>query len=501
MNEALADAIRQQTETLAGLIRSQGDQRKETDSALAEVLSSMKQNSTQAKAAAAAHTGTLLHGPGGLFNTPGLDQALISLHVKSKGLGQLLPAFPSVDTTPFFGFITGFGAESGSEPVNPCDDAPTGYIKSGTLTAKFGHVARDTKTIRLPDTIKKLHRGDFTDLMLTNAMMNPDSSGTYYPQDVTEQGFLDQVVRAEQVIAAVNMERKLSSLLWNGDATVATAQEGYVEFPGLDSQIATGQVDAELGNAMASADSVIMDWAYQSIGTADIVEPVEELEDYIFNLAEDTGIGPISGVLVMRPQAWRALTNAWPVFQSVQPNSVPTGTDARILIDARTNVDERNRMRQGLYLDINGRRYDVVLDTGITEENHSTNAGLAVNEFASAIYFVPLTVVGGMPVTYWQYLPHQMSVPQTQLLNGMETWWTDGGRFLWSYDGTFTCFKLKMETDPRVVLRTPHLAWKIQNVKYTKLVPYRSDDPTSDYWKDGGVSLRNLSPTQNAVWL
>jgi hypothetical protein len=38
-------------------------------------------------------------------------------------------------------------------------------------------------------------------------------------------------------------------------------------------------------------------------------------------------------------------------------------------------------------------------------------------------------------------------------------------------------------------------------VKYTKLVPYRSDDPTSDYWKDGGVSLRNLSPTQNAVWL
>ena len=501
MNDAYVEAIRQQTETLAGLIKSQNDQQKDTGGALSEILSNIKQNSGQAKAAALAHTGTLLHGPGGLFNTPGLDQALISLHVKSKGLGQLLPAFPSTDTNPFFGFITGFGAESGDEPVNPCDPAPTGYMKSGTLTAKFGHVARDTKTIRLPDTIKKLNRGDFTDLMLVNSVMNEDTRGLYYPADLTEQGFIDMVTKAEQVIAGVNMERKLSDLLWNGDATVATAQEGYVEFPGLDAQIATGQVDAELNIAMPSADSVIMDWVYQDVSNTSIVEPIEELEDYVFNLAEDTGLGPVSGVLVMRPQAWRALSNAWPVQQAIQPDmAVIAGSEARVLIDARTNVEERNRMRQGLYLDISGRRYNVVLDTGITEEN-SSSASLDVGEFASAIYFVPLTVTGGMPVTYWQYLPHQLSVPQTQLLRGMETWYTDGGRFLWSYDGTFTCFVLKMETDPRVVLRTPHLAWKIQNVKYSKLVPYRDPDPTSDYWKDGGVSLRNISPTQYATWL
>ena len=31
------------------------------------------------------HTGTLLHGPGGMFNTPGLDEAIISTHVRSTG--------------------------------------------------------------------------------------------------------------------------------------------------------------------------------------------------------------------------------------------------------------------------------------------------------------------------------------------------------------------------------------------------------------------------------
>lgn len=473
---------------------------KEQNALLAGLYENSQQGGVSQKAAVAAHTGTLLHGPGGMFNTPGLDSSIISLHVRSKGLGQLLPAFPSIDTNPFFGFITGFGAESGDEPVNPCDDAPTGYMKSGSLTAKFGHVARDTKTIRLPDTIKRLNRGDFTDLSMVNSILNPESSGIYYPADVSEQGLLDMVTKAEMVIAGINMERKLSRLLWTGDASVATAQEGYVEFPGLDNQIATGQVDAELNNAMASADSLILDFGFGDVTTSDIVEPMEEAEDYVFNLSEDTGL-PVSGVFVMRPQAWRAISSVWPIQYNTQPDMTTiAGTTARVIIDGRVNIQERDAMRQGLYLDLNGRRYNVVLDTGIVELDNA-NGNLDADEFASAIYFVPLTA-GGMPVTYWEYLNHQLSVPQTQLLHGMETWYTDGGRYLWSYDGSFTCFKLKMETDLRVVLRTPHLAFKLQNVKYRRTyAPLRSDDPASSYWKDGGVSIRNVSPTQYAAWL
>jgi hypothetical protein len=473
---------------------------KEQNALLAELRQDNGQQGSVTKAADVSHTGTLLHGPGGMFNTPGLDSALISLHVRSKGLGQLLPAFPSNDTNPFYGFITGFAAEAGSEPVNPCDDAPTGYMKSGTLTAKFGHVARDTKTIRLPDTIKKLNRGDFTDLSLINSVLSPNTTGVYYPADVSEQGLLDMVTKAEMVIASVNMERKLSTLLWTGDATVATAQEGYVEYPGLDNQIVTGQVDAELNNAMASADSLILNFGFNDVTTTDIVEPMEEAEDYIYNLADDTGL-PVNGVFVMRPQAWRAISSVWPIQYNTQPDMTTiAGTTARVIIDGRVNIQERDSMRNGLYLDVNGRRYNVVLDTGIVE-NDNSHASLGLDEFSSSIYFVPLTA-GGMPVTYWEYLNHQLSVPQTQLLHGMETWYTDGGRFLWSYDGSFTCFKLKMETDLRVVLRTPHLAFKLQNVKYRRTyAPLRSDDPASDYWKDGGVSIRNLSPTQYAAWL
>jgi hypothetical protein len=510
-NQTYVDAIQAQTQVLADLISQNKTAQKDQESLFANTLSELVKavggERVEKTSTATGHSGTLLHGPGGMFNTPGLSSALISTHVRSRGLGSLLPAFPSNEVVPYFGFITGFGAESGDEPTNPCDDAPTGYMKSGTLTAKFGHVARDTQTIRLPDTIKKINRSDFTDLTLINSLLNPDHVGVHMPANISESGILDMATQAEQVIAGVNMERKLhGDLLWNGDGTGAndTPGGGYVEYPGLDNQIVTAQVDAETNAAMAAADSLVLDFGYQDVATSDIVEFMEEAEDYNFNLAEDTGIGPVNGVLVMRPNAFRALTSVWPIQYNTQPEqAIIAGSEARVIIDARANVDQRDNMRNQLYLDLNGKRFSVVLDTGITEENNSTNpTDLDAYEYASSIYYIPLSVIGGLPVTYFEYLDYTLASPQEALISmAPKFWWTDGGRFLWSYDGQFTCFKLKMETDPRVVLRTPHLAWKIQDVKYSRLVNLRDPDPDNDYWVNGGVSIRNLSPTQYAAWL
>lgn len=466
-----------------------------------ELMQALQQNGAmkQKDALANAHTGTLLHGPGGLFSTPGLSEAIISTHVRARGLGQLLPAYPSVDTDPRYGFITGFGAESGDEPATPCDDAPTGYIKSGTLTAKFGHVARDTKTIRTPDINKRIHRGEFTDLVMVGSILNPDSQGVYMPTDIDASQMINNVIRAEQVIAGVNMERKLSKLLWTGDSTVNTS--GYSEFPGLDSQVATGQVDFETNTAMPAADSKVFSLGYQKLGDFDIVEPVEELEDYMFNLASDTGVDPVTWVVVVHPQMWRYLSEVWPTQAVEQPNYLTANTDARYLVDANQMVNERNAMRASMSIEINGRTYSVVTDHGIVQTDDSNDANLGTGEFASPMYFLPLSIVGNLPVLYWEYFNHQLSVSDIEVLRGNETFWSDGGRFLWSYDGKFTCFKLKMETDPRVILRTPHLAWKLEDIVYARnWAPLRDPDPDSNYWVNGGVSIRNVDPSGYHVW-
>lgn len=456
--------------------------------------------------------GTLLHGPGGLFNTPGLEEPIISLHVHSRGLGSLLPAFPSTSKNPFFGLLTGFSDDIGSEPTYPCDDAPSGYIKSGTLTAKFGRVARGSKEIRIPDTLFTVNSGETMDLQLIGSILNQDNRGVLYPNQIDEGGLLDMVTKAEMITMGVRFERKLAALLWQGlgNGTNDTAGFGYVEFPGIDAQVVTGQTDAQnAGVLLPGADSVIWDFAYGAIDNgADLVGAMEEVADYLENLAIDTGVDPVEWVIVMRPQAWRAVSSIWPIQYNTQPNySIIAGTNPhQIILDARDNVRDRDAMRQGLYLDLNGKRYPVVLDGGIVEETNQSGVGLLADEFASSIYFLPLTIVGGMPVLYWEYLDHRLGVPQSNLVPGLATWYTDEGRFLWSWKTDYTCFKLRAEIDTRVVLRTPHLAAKIQDVKYSRRLPLRDADPASLYHVDGGVS--NLypatgrpAPTTYAPWL
>jgi len=471
-----------------------------------EVLKQFYNYYQKEKASLQTHTGTLLHGPGGLFNTPGLDEALISTHVRARGLGQLLPAFPSQSTNPWYGLLTGFSDDVGSEPIYPCDDAPSGYIKSGTLTARFGRVARGSQDIRIPDTLFQINSSETMDLNLIGSILNTDAQGILYPSDIDEGGLLDMVTKAEMITMGVRFERKLAKLLWAGDGSGAndTAGRGYVEFPGIDSQVATGYTDAENNAPMPSADSTIWDFGYQAVdGGADLVGAMEEVADYLDNLAMDTGVDPVSHVIVMRPMAWRAISSMWPIQYNTQPDyATLAGSEHRVILDARENVRDRDSMRAGLYLDLNGKRYNVVLDTGIVEENNQSGTGLAVNEFASSVYFLPLSIVGNLPVLYWEYLDHKLGVPQSNLVPGMATWYTDAGRFLWSWKTVYTCFKLRAETDPRVVLRTPHLAGKIQDIKYSRNIPLRDPDPASDYWVDGGVSERTTAvPVQNAPWL
>jgi len=62
------------------------------------------------------------------------------------------------------------------------------------------------------------------------------------------------------------------------------------------------------------------------------------------------------------------------------------------------------------------------------------------------------------------------------------------------------CAKLALRSEQRVVLRTPHLAGKIQNVKYAPIMPIRSPYQDEKYFLDGGVSMRT-SETFYSVWL
>lgn len=450
------------------------------------------------KAPASFNTAQLLTQPSGLFTVPGMEPELFSTHIRPMGLGSVLPAFPNNVDDPRYGFITGFSDDIGSEPVNPCDDAPTGYMKGGTLTAAFGRVQRGTDTIEI-DQLLHQQRGASTNLRVMGEMLNNGDMSLGNGRDATAT-----VIDAQMVGAGVRMERKLATMLWSGSTANNTAGGGYKEFPGLDNQVATGQIDAETGVALPSADSLIYNFNYNAVdGTGlDTVEYLSMMEFYLRDVARRTGLLPVTWAVVMRPELWFELSSLWPCRYLTNRCSASDGTSPMVIND-NVNVQMRDSMRNGSYIDINGNRYPVITDDGIFEHTNANNGNVAAGHYASSVYFIPLRAIGNFPVTYFEHINYNNINAQLSSLGAgarnTPFWVHPGGRFLWVYKANGLCFNLQVKTEPRVVLRTPHLAGKIQNIVYSPMTHLRAAQPTSPYWVNGGVSMTSVTSGQH-VW-
>lgn len=447
-----------------------------------------------------ANTSQFIGQPNGLWTIPGMQNVVVSTHIAPEGLGPRLPVFADTEDDPRFGFLFGFSDDQGSEPVNPCDDAPSGYMKMGTITAAWGRIARETETIEIDSTLHT-QRGAPINLQLMNEFL---SNGSIVNPQPTRSA-LDTVVEAQMGMVGVLLERKLAKLLWRGNVHNNTSGGGYKEFPGLDVQIATGHIDAENGAAIPSADSYIDDFNYAAIdgNNVHIVQRLSFMHYFLTDLADRTNMNPMTFALVMRPQLFFELTAVWACMYLTDRCRNDGGT-AVVTINDSASVNMRDEMRRGKYLWINGFQVEVITDDAIIEKGHADNAAIGTTAFASNIYMIPLKARGTMPVTYWQYIDYTRVRAQLAGLSAqgvtMPPFWTDGGRLLWVYINNGFCFKLQAKIEPRVVLRTPHLAGKIQNIQYTPLRHLRDFDPVNPYWVDGGISVGWPATAGHANW-
>ncbi len=482
--ERLAAALEQQTAILAAMQANNGE--------------ANKQMHTKTPANTWTATGTFQ--PGGIFSIPGTDRDVFTAMITSVGLGARLPKRPSLDTNPRFATITGFTATTGDRPSYPCSDSPAGFMKGCYLTARFGRTSFDTQTIEWDKVKIRANRGTFDDLILHGSIFGDTG---LRPQNMTDAQLLNVVTLSEMAGAVVHMERDLERQLWQGVMTQFTANGGFQEFPGLDVQIATGQVDADTNTTCPALDSDVKDFNYNLVSgtTPSIVTYMSMLEWYIYHNASRMGLLPASWVWCMTPGMWQELTAIWPCQYNTNrcANSI-IGAASSVTVMGNEMVAERDAMRKGMTIEVNGRTYPVIVDDGIFEHNSTNNANLNPGDYASSIYFVPLTAAGGFPVTYLEHVDYRAGGDDIAALRGNNTFWTDDGIFSWALEQTKWCYKLSLKTEMRVVLRTPQLAGRIDHVRYSPLQHLRDELPSSPYWVDGGVSLRGQG-TSYAVWL
>lgn len=444
-------------------------------------------------------------GPGGLFGAPGTEKDVISTRIQPFGLASALPARATLNMYPLYAFLTGFQDDVGSEANGPCDDPPTvGAGKSCLQTAQFGRYSRQTRTFEINRVGQFNDRSEEAlDLRFFNDPLVSGGNDLTVPSSSPRAAGLRREVLMRMLEVGVSFQEILSRQVYEGNPSNNTGAGGFKEFPGLDILIGTGKVDALTNTACPSLDSLIRNASYRRVdGSGNYyIEQLTYMMRYLRFNADHMNMGQTEWAFVMRPSLFYELTSIWPCAYYTYRCQTSSGNEG--IVDAAEMIRMRDDMRNGMYLMMDGKRIRVIEDTSIREETNTQTGAVASGCFASDIYIVPLTVRGGVAVTYWEYLDYtrgaMVGVEDARLAPGY--FWTDGGRYLWHAKPPQNwCVQLMAKIEPRLILRTPHLAARLQNIMYCPLIHERDSDRSDPYFVDGGVQGPRAAPSYYNEW-
>ena len=447
----------------------------------------------------------------GVFTYPGVNRDVFAAIVGAEpGLWGLLPKYGSRETNPVFLSLLGVLADTGSEPTEVCGAAPVaGLSKSCKLTSVFGKYRRQTREIDLTRIGKVINNSDPMNLQLMNFPGLPNDLIRPQFGGMTPAQALQNEIAKLLLEFGASVSNLLARQIWIGNPANNNG-DAYKEMTGIDLLIGTGKVDVESGNACPALDSDVKDFNYGLVDQTNsaIIDYLTYLARYLKKNARTMGFEPVQWVIAMREELHYEITAVWPcryLTYRCQSNQDSSGIDPVGQFDSAQAIALRDDMRQGRYLLIDGVKWPVVYDDGITEESSDDTGNLQDGQFASDIYFIPLTVLGGKPVTYIEHF--DFGNPDLNAALGAggaggngSVFTTNNGAWFWTHERTRSCLLWQAQVEPRLILRTPQLAGKLQNVAYQPLQHTRQPFPADGYFKDGGNSTYRSNSRQYSEW-
>jgi hypothetical protein len=421
------------------------------------------------------------------------------------GIVNMLLTKPSVFANPVFTTITGVQDDSGSEPTTPCAEPPSaGLKKACTVRAPFGRYARQTREIDITRIGMFNDMADPNYLRLVNNPIQPGGLfNTGAGDTTTPSGLLTNEIEQKFWELAVGLNRLLSPQVFRGNPA-NNLGTGYAELTGFDTLINTGYEDLTTGTTCPSMDSDIKNFACADVAThADsLIRALSYMYRYVKDQAFRQSMLPVNWVLAMRPELFFEISAVWPcAYLTYQCGILGDDNNARaVIVNAADQVAMRDDMRANSYLIINGDRIPVVQDDGIAEIDGGNNAGEPPPGcFCSDIYLIPLSVMGGRAVTYLEHMDWNAAGAARDAL-AKQGLFTIQGPWIVIPSQLRNCMLWEAIIEPRLVMRTPWLAGRLQNVAYCPLQHTRQPFPDDSYWKDGGVTYRTTLPTHHDVW-
>lgn len=443
-----------------------------------------------------------LHGTGGLFNRRDRENPIFAaMMAPNAGVADALPMFNGARNLDnqfggtdwaFDSLITGQTAgnldDFANQPTTPCADGPVaGLLKFCSMANTLGNYKMSTREV---DIFRAGRVSDMTDAFTVQVANEMPQSVFGTPTSTPSlQNAVSNELASRIWEMILGFQRMFYPRVFTGSPAnnVGTA----MDIVGLDIHINSGnKIDSSSQTICTAANSDVKSFGSRVVGSAtDIVRYLEMCDAFVTYKARRQGLGTPEYIVAMRPELWQEITQIIPAQKLQQVIAVITnmGTNTRANIDSNAVFNERNAMRDSMLIPLNGRMVRVVVDDTIAETNLGNVAG--VPTYSSTIYGIPLTVMGGYPVTFWEYFNHANAQAQAiELASNGLTWTTDGGLFRWTSEFAKGCLKLNATMTPRLRMRTPQIAWRIDNVAYQPLQHFSDWSPNSSYFVDGGVT-------------
>lgn len=425
------------------------------------------------------------HGSGGLFSRSGVRPEMWSTLPRVRTLSGIVPFFKSEYGDQIHEILTGQLDSTGSNATDFCALGPVaGKLKVCQQITKFGEINISTEKIELPKVGLLKNRADTPRQLLNSGSID----NRFVPEVLNAFPADTRDLRAVILYrAGVQIERMIGLTEFAGVQGASSISGMQKEFRGVDGWVKTGYADAVENVACPAADSYVVNFN-ANIGNTmtdgrDIVEAVTDVYVTLNDRARQAGINA-TWVIAMHPYAFYALTDAW-ACNYVTSRCEFTGTNNNRLM---VNGSELNQLRidmlNGQYLLINGVPVPVVLCDGIDDGVQGSN------NYQQDIYILPLTA-NNTPVLYYEYF--DMGNPYAnQFISQMDAFtygvMNDGLYAMATYQ-TGGCISYSLYSMVRLMLDTPFLAGRVDNVTFKYLLGTRSPYPGRSLYADGGVSI------------
>lgn len=299
-------------------------------------------------------------------------------------------------------------------------------------------------------------------------------------------------LRLELFKIGVDLERTMEEVTQAGQAGTDNSRTGwFAEFAGLESQITTGLTDAATGIAAPAADSTVVAFNADITGTnADGSSRnfYATLRDTLIGRTIDARKVGMTGTtfgIVGRPELLHRLVEVCalqaPIYAGIGAGAGdPVGRNADMIERARVE------MLNGGFVTIDGVRYPTIPSEGQDLE------GIANNTYRNDLFIVPMSWQG-RPLTRIEYFPmdNANAAEFASAFGNSSIGTLNNGMFLTGRRDTGLCIEYHFQARFRLILETPFLAARIDNIEYSWYLNTREAKPGGSLYVDGGVTYRS----------